>query len=48
MTGAGTGFLRKNGADTYVLDTNTYLTAHPAVSAATTVNNQVERRKILH
>lgn len=27
MTGAGTGFLRKNGADTYALDTNTYLTA---------------------
>jgi len=27
MTGAGTGFLRKNGADTYSLDTNTYLTA---------------------
>lgn len=26
MTGAGTGFLKKNGADTYVLDTNTYLT----------------------
>lgn len=27
MTGAGTGFLRKNGADTYTIDTNTYLTA---------------------
>lgn len=27
MTGAGTGFLRKNGADTYTLDTSTYLTA---------------------
>lgn len=27
MTGAGTGFLRKSGADTYSLDTNTYLTA---------------------
>lgn len=27
MTGAGTGFLRKNGADTYSLDTNTYLTS---------------------
>lgn len=27
MTGAGSGFLRKNGQDTYTLDTNTYLTA---------------------
>jgi hypothetical protein len=27
MTGVGSGFLRKNGQDTYTLDTNTYLTA---------------------
>lgn len=27
MTGAGSGFLKKTGADTYALDTNTYLTA---------------------
>ena len=27
MTGAGSGFLKKSGADTYSLDTNTYLTA---------------------
>ena len=27
MTGATTGFLRKSGADTYTLDTNTYLTS---------------------
>jgi hypothetical protein len=26
MTGAGSGFLRKSGADTYTLDTNTYAT----------------------
>jgi hypothetical protein len=32
MTGAGTGFLRKNGADTYSLDTNTYLTANQSIS----------------
>jgi hypothetical protein len=35
MTGAGTGFLRKNGADTYSLDTNTYLTAHPTITLTT-------------
>lgn len=29
MTGAGTGFLRKNGADTYTIDTSTYsLSSH--------------------
>jgi hypothetical protein len=28
MTGTGSGFLRKNGADTYTLDTNTYLTSY--------------------
>ena len=39
MTGATTGFLKKTGVDTYTLDTNTYLTAHPAVSAASSVNN---------
>lgn len=33
MTGVGTGFLRKNGADTYTLDTNTYLTSGTAVSS---------------
>jgi len=33
MTGAGTGFLRKNGADTYSLDTNTYLTSAGAVTS---------------
>ncbi len=39
MTGATTGFLKKTAADTYTLDTNTYLTAHPAVSAAASSNN---------
>jgi hypothetical protein len=33
MTGAGTGFLRKNGADTYSLDTTTYLTSAGAVTS---------------
>lgn len=32
MTGAGTGFLRKNGADTYSLDTSTYLTANQTIT----------------
>lgn len=32
MTGAGTGFLRKNGADTYTLDTATYLTGNQTVT----------------
>lgn len=32
MTGAGTGFVRKNGADTYSIDTNTYLTSVGATS----------------
>lgn len=32
MTGAGTGFLRKNGADTYTLDTSTYLTGNQSIS----------------
>ena len=36
MTGAGTGFLRKNGADTYSLDTNTYLTAESDTLATVT------------
>lgn len=35
MTGAGTGFLRKNGADTYSLDTNTYVVANSAITGAT-------------
>jgi hypothetical protein len=35
MTGTGSGFLRKNGADTYTIDTNTYLTAHPTISVTT-------------
>ena len=40
MTGATpTGFLKKTGVDTYGIDQSTYLTAHPAVSAATSVNN---------
>jgi hypothetical protein len=33
MTGAGTGFLRKNGADTYSLDTSTYLTSASTLTA---------------
>jgi hypothetical protein len=32
MQGAGTGFLRKNGADTYSLDTSTYLTGNQTVT----------------
>jgi hypothetical protein len=37
---AGTsGLLRKTAADTWTLDTATYLTAHPAISAATSVDN---------
>lgn len=36
MTGAGTGFLRKNGADTFTLDTNTYLTAESDTLASVT------------
>lgn len=32
MTGAGTGFLRKSGADTFTLDTNTYLTSGDLVA----------------
>jgi len=37
---AGTsGFLKKTAADTWALDTSTYLTAHPAVAGATSVNN---------
>lgn len=36
MTGAGSAFLRKNGADTYSLDTNTYLTAETDTLASVT------------
>lgn len=36
MTGAGSGFLRKSGADTYTLDTNTYLTAETDTLATVT------------
>lgn len=37
---AGTaGLLRKTAANTWSLDTTTYLTAHPSVSAATSVDN---------
>ena len=36
MTGAGSGFLRKSGADTYTLDTNTYLTAESDTLATVT------------
>ena len=36
MTGAGTGFLRKNGQDTFSLDTNTYLTAEADTLATVT------------
>jgi hypothetical protein len=32
MTGAGSGFLRKSGADTYEVDTNTYATASSLVN----------------
>ncbi|HSG52094.1 MAG TPA: hypothetical protein VLA40_08290 [Rheinheimera sp.] len=32
MTGAGTGFLRKNGADTYSLDTATYITGNQSIT----------------
>ena len=33
MTGAGSGFIRKNGADSYSFDTSTYLTAAGAVTS---------------
>jgi len=36
MTGATTGFLKKSGADTYSLDTNTYLTAEADTLATVT------------
>lgn len=36
MTGTGSGFLRKNGADTYSLDTATYLTAEADTLATVT------------
>lgn len=36
MTGAGSGFIRKSAADTYSLDTNTYLTASGAVTSFST------------
>jgi hypothetical protein len=36
MTGGGVGFLRKNGEDTYTLDTNTYLTAEADTLATVT------------
>lgn len=36
MTGAGSGFLKKNGQDTYVLDTNTYITAETDTLATVT------------
>jgi hypothetical protein len=32
MTGAGTGFLKKDGADNFILDTNTYLTSGDLVA----------------
>lgn len=32
MTGAGTGFLKKNGADAYTLDTATYLTGNQTIT----------------
>jgi hypothetical protein len=32
MTGAGTGFLKKDGADNFILDTNTYLTGNQSIS----------------
>jgi hypothetical protein len=32
MTGAGSGFLRKNGADTYSLDTATYITGNQTIT----------------
>jgi hypothetical protein len=36
MTGATpVGFLKKTGQDTYSIDTNTYLTAHPTISLTT-------------
>lgn len=36
MTGAGSGFIRKSAADTYSVDTNTYLTASGAVTSFST------------
>jgi hypothetical protein len=34
MTGTGSGFLRKNGADTFTLDTNTYLTGNQTITVS--------------
>ena len=40
MTGAGTGFLRKNGADTFSVDTNTYLTSYTEADTLATVTGR--------
>jgi hypothetical protein len=34
MTGAGTGFLKKDGADNFILDTNSYLTGNQTITAS--------------
>jgi hypothetical protein len=33
------GFMKRTGAGTYTIDTSTYLTAHPSISAATSSDN---------
>lgn len=33
------GFMKRTGAGTYTVDTNTYLTAHPSISAASSSDN---------
>lgn len=40
MSGATTGFLKKTGADTYTLDTNTYLTSYTETDTLATVTGR--------
>jgi hypothetical protein len=40
MTGAGTGFLRKNGADTFSLDTSSYLTSYTETDTLSSVTGR--------
>ena len=39
MTGAGSGFLKKNGQDAYSIDTNTYLTSQSTDFKTITVSD---------
>ena len=46
MTGAGSGFLKKTGADTYALDTSTYLTAESDTLASVTSRGSITSNAI--